>query len=79
MRRPMIAPFAGNASSSQFDRLVGHLRFFEASLLGDALDDVSITVSSRKFHRAISVLRVQAQYLLDNAHGFDEFAPVDRA
>ena len=53
MCRPMIAPFAGNASSSQFDRLVGHLRFFEATLLGDALDRVPITVPGRKLHRTI--------------------------
>src|SRR2546429_7290557 len=78
VRRSIIAPFAG-ARLRQLDRLCGHLRFRQATFLGDALDRVTIAVSSRKLHCAINILRIAAQYSLDDADTFDEIAPVDRA
>src|SRR5438046_6620645 len=78
VRCSIIAPFPGNARSSQLDRRRGDLRFRQATVLGDALNDVPITVPGRKLHRAINVLRILTQYFLDDADVFDEIAPVDR-
>src|SRR6266566_3806250 len=79
VRCSIIAPFAVCARLGQLDRLRSDLRFCQATLLGDALDRVTITVAGRKLHRAINVLRIPAQYSLDDADAFDEITPVDRA
>src|SRR6266550_4923480 len=79
VRCSIIAPFAVCARLGQLDRLRSDLRFCQATLLGDALDRVTITVAGRKLHRAINVLRILTQYSLDDADAFDEITPVDRA
>src|SRR5438552_9824414 len=79
VRRSIVAPFAVCVRLGQLNGLRSDLGLCQATLLGDALDRVTITVAGRKLHRAINVLRIAAQYSLDDADAFDEIAPVDRA
>ena len=55
-----------------------HFRLAVQATSREAFHHVSILVARGEVHRGIDACRIVAQHLLDNAHRFDELAPVHR-
>ncbi len=75
----VAAGLAGDAFVRQLDRLARHLAFGQVAPFGDLLDDVPVAIAGREVHPAVEPARILPQLLLDDAHRFDELAPVHRS
>ncbi len=76
--RPMISA-AFSPCARQLDRLAGHLALRQAALLRYLFRCMAVAIAGGKIHPAIDAARIVEQRPLDDAHGLDELAPVDRA
>ncbi len=76
VRRPNIKR---RCSARQFHRRAGHLALGQATLLRYPLRCMTVAIAGGKIHPAIDAVRIFKQRLLDDAHGLDEIAPVQRA
>jgi hypothetical protein len=80
-RTIVVAPRAGEACRGfmgQLDRLARHIDLGELARFRDLLDHVPVVVAGREIHRAVEAARIFPQFALDEAHCFDELAPVHR-
>ena len=69
---------AARAVVRELDRLARHVAFRQAASFRDLLDDVPVPVAGREIHPAVEPARILPQLVLDDAHRFDELAPVHR-
>ena len=74
----VAARLAGGASVRELDRLPRHLAFGQVAPFRDLLDHVPVAIAGREVHPAVESARILPQFLLDDAHRFDELAPVHR-
>ena len=63
----------------QLHHHLGDVHFAARAALGDAFNGVAVAVARGEIHQAIRAGRVQAQGLLDHAHGLDKFLPIHGA
>ena len=63
----------------ELDRPARDVALGERACPGDRLDDVPVAIARREVHRAVHAAGVFPQLVLDDAHRFDELAPVERA
>jgi hypothetical protein len=63
----------------ELDRPLRYLAFGQRARLRDLLDRVPVAIARREIHPAVEPVRIFPQLLLDEAHRFDELAPVRRS
>ncbi len=79
MRGPVLNPFFPGTGFGQLDGLLRHLRLQELAVAGNGLDRMAIAIASEKIHFPVNPGGVQAQRLIDLAHGLDKLTPVQSA
>ena len=62
----------------EVDCVFRNFPFRVSAIFSRFFDDMAVLIAGRKIHPCIHVAGIIAQRLLDQTHGFNEFAPVHR-
>ena len=74
-----VAEGAGRSLLRKLERYLRHLGFGQPAVFRGLFDDMAVAIAGCKIHPAVDSARIRTQSLFDDAHRFDEFAPVHRS